>query len=201
MTGLEAILNKIIEDAEATAASRVNAARNRASLIESEHLAKAESNRMARLADAASQAERLQARGHSAAKTALRNALLAERNLVINEVIDEAFRSLSEVPAEEAFDQITSYVVGCPAESDVTVILSATDLARMPADFAGVLSAKTNKTVTIRPEPGVFRFGCVVVAGEIEYNGTAEGILYDRRDELRDLVYRILFAAPAEGDS
>ncbi len=201
MTGLEAIIKKIIEDAESAAASRLHAANNRASQIESEHLAKATENRSARLADAASQAERLEARGQSAAKTALRNALLAERNLIINEVIDEAFRSLSEVPAEEAFDQITAYVTGCPTESAVTVILSAADLARMPADFADVLSAKKNQTVTIRPEPGVFRFGCVVVAGEIEYNGTAEGILYDRRDELRDLVYKILFADPAEGDS
>ena len=71
----------------------------------------------------------------------------------------------------------------------------------MPQDYAADLSAGLPAPVTVRPEPGDFSFGCIVVCGEIEYNGTAEGLMYEHRDEIRDLVYRILFSDEAKGAS
>lgn len=201
MTGLDTIVERILEDSKAQAAIKIEAAKLHAAGIEEEHLRKAAANRAARLDDAAKQSGRIQSRGESAAKTALRNALLTERNRLIDEVIEAAYQSLSDVPAEVAFAQIASFVAGCPIDRPSTLILSARDLVRMPECFANTLSAGLPYPVTIRPEPGDFTFGCVVVCGEIEYTGTAESLMYERRDEIRDLVFRILFAAPVKGAS
>ena len=201
MAGLDTIVDRIIEDAKAQAAIRIAAAKERASEIEDAHLQKAADTRALRLKDAAGQAERIRSRGDSAAKTALRNALLTERNRLIDEAILSAFQSLSEATAIEAFTQIASFAAGCPIDRPSTLILSARDLGRMPQGFAEKLSADLPFPVTVRPEPGNFTFGCVVVCGEIEYNGTAEGLMYERRDELRDLVFRILFANETKGAS
>ena len=201
MAGLDTIVDRIIEDAKAQAAIRIAAAKEHAAAVEDRHLLKAADTRAMRLKDAAGQAERIRSRSESAAKTALRNALLTERNRLIDEAVLSAFQSLSEVPANEAFAQIASFAAGCLIDRPSTLILSARDLERMPQGFAEKLSADLPFPVTVRPEPGNFTFGCVVVCGEIEYNGTAEGLMYERRDELRDLVFRILFANETKGAS
>ena len=201
MAGLDTIVDRIIEDAKAQAAIRIAAAKERASEIEDAHLLKAADTRAMRLKDAAGQAERIRFRGDSAAKTALRNALLNERNRLIGEAVQAAYQSLAELPPETAFGQIAAFAASCPIDRPSTLILSAKDLERVPRDFAEKLSAGLPWPVTIRPEPGDFTFGCVVVCGEIEYNGTAEGLMYERRDEIRDLVNRILFSDESKGAS
>ena len=201
MTGLDAILAKIIEDAEQLAASRRASAGDRAALLESEHIQRATQAGAARSADAEKQAQKIRARGQSTAKTYLRNAALAERNRLIDEVIEQAFQSLADVSAQDAFARIESFAKSCPIDCPAILILCARDLERLPVDFAARMSAAIAQPITVRPEPGDFSFGCVVVIGEVEYNGTAEGILYDRRDEMRDKVNAILFANSAEGES
>ena len=201
MAGLDTIVDRIIEDSKAQAALKITAAKERAAAIEEEHLRKASAARTERLADAERQAARIRSRGESAAKTTLRNALLTERNRLIDEAAASAYRSLSDVPAEEAFGQITAFAASCPIDRPSTLILSSRDLGRMPQGYAEDLSAGLSYPVTVRPEPGDFSFGCIVVCGDIEYNGTAEGLMYEHRDEIRDLVYRILFSDDTKGAS
>lgn len=201
MTGLDTIVDRITEDSKAQAALKIAAAKERAAGIEEEHLQKAAANRALRLAEAEKQAARIRSRGESAAKTSLRNALLTERNRLIDETVRAAYESLPDVPSEESFAQIRAFVTSCPLDRPSTLILSSRDLGRMPQDYAADLSAGLPAPVTVRPEPGDFSFGCIVVCGEIEYNGTAEGLMYEHRDEIRDLVYRILFSDEVKGAS
>lgn len=201
MAGLDTIVDRIIEDSKAQAALKIAAAKERAAGIEDAHLQKASANRTQRLADAEKQAARIRSRGESAARTALRNALLTERNRLIDETVRAAFESLADAPPEEVFGQIRAFVASCPLDCPSTLILTARELGRMPQGFAEDLSAGLPYPVTVGPEPGTFTFGCVVVCGEIEYNGTAEGLMYEHRDEIRDLVYRILFSDEIKGAS
>lgn len=201
MAGLDTIVDRIIEDAKAQAAIRIAAAKEHAAAVEDAHLIKAADTRAMRLKGAAGQAERIRSRSESAAKTALRNALLTERNRLIDEAVRDAYQSLSELPAETAFAQILAFAESCPIDRPSTLILSARDLGRMPSGFAEKLSAALPQPVTVRPKPGDFTSGCVIVCGDIEYNGTAEGLMYERRDEIRDLVCRILFPDEDKGAS
>lgn len=194
MTGLDAILAKIISDANIAAEMRITAANESAQKIQAEQVQKAEAHRTVLLESASLQAKQIENRGYSAAKTNQRNLLLAERNLMIDDVLQQALASLSSASTEESFGQIEAYSLACPIDQPATLILSARDLERMPADFPKNLSEKLAFPITVREKPGVFTFGCVVVCGEVEYDGTAEGILYDQRDKLRDLVNKTLFA-------
>ena len=189
MTGLDAIL------------AQITVANEGAQKILCERTLAAETLSKQRLEAAAEQAKRIEIRGQSAAKNERRSRFLTERNRMIDEVLKQSLASLENTSSQEAFEQIEAYVLSCPIDQPVSLILSTGDVKRIPADFTEKLSEKLAFPITVNATPGKFTFGCVVVCGEVEYDGTAEGILYGRRDELRDLVNQILFSEESIGAS
>lgn len=201
MTGLDAILAQIITDANTQAEAKVNVANERAQIILSERTLAAETLSKHRLEAAAEQAKRIEIRGQSAAKNEKRSRFLTERNRMIDEVLKQSLASLANTSSQEAFEQIEAYVLSCPIDQPASLILSTGDVERIPDGFTEKLSEMLAFPITVNAAPGKFTFGCVVVCGEVEYDGTAEGILYSRRDELRDLVNQILFPEEPIGAS
>lgn len=199
MSGFEKILAKIESDAESNAALILAEAEIAASRIIEERMLVSQKRETERLENANISANVILTRGKAAAEAERKRMLLAERNRILNLVLSSALEDLRSLPAEKAFEGIRSFVASCPLTGDAEVILSTNDLTRMPKDFEESLSACVGVHVTVRKTPGDFSFGCIVTSGEIEYNGTAEGILYDRRDELRDIANRILFANSTMG--
>jgi vacuolar-type H+-ATPase subunit E/Vma4 len=199
MTGLDAIVAKIINDAQTSADARIASANERAQQIRADRRQISENRRELRLNSAADQVKRIEMRGLSSAKNENRALFLEKRNQLIDYVLTEALASLSDTPAHETFDIIKSKVLSCPIDQPASLILSEKDLKRVPKDFTEGLSQRTLFPVTIQPDPGSFTFGCIVVCGEVEYDYSAEGMLYERRDELRDRINRILFREESTG--
>ena len=199
MSGFEKILAKIESDAESNAALILAEAEIAASRIIEERMLVSQKREAERLETANVSANAILSRGKAAAEAERKRMLLAERNRLLNLVLSSALENLQSLPAETAFETIRSFVVACPLTENAEITLSQNDLTRIPKNFEEDLSASVGVNVAIRKTPGDFSFGCIVSSGEIEYNGTAEGILYDRRDELRDIANRILFANSTTG--
>ncbi len=199
MTGLEAIIAKIINDAQTSADARIASANERAQQIRADRRQISENRREIRLNATAEQIKRIELRGQSSAKNESRALLLEKKNQLIDHVLTEALASLADTPAHVAFESIKSKVLACPIDQPATLILSEKDLNRIPKDFTEELSQQMRFPVSIQSDPGPFTFGCVVVCGEIEYDYSAEGMLYERRDELRDRINRILFSEESQG--
>ena len=144
---------------------------------------------------ARAEAETECARAVSAAAAEGRRQLLAEKQEQIAAVLSEARRRLEALPDAEYFALMQKMAVENSQTGDGRLIFSDRDRARMPADFEARLNDALagRGTLHIAAEHRPIQSGFVLVYGDIEENCTLEAQLEARREELQDLICRILF--------
>lgn len=194
MSGLDKILSKILADAQAAGELELSAARNKAAEILAADAAEAAVLVEKRISKAKSEAQALAERSESAAKLQTRRSLLQERNRIIDEVLGDVRLSVLSLPDQDYFKMLEHFVLSHAQKDPGMLILNKRDLARLPEGFAGLLSAELSAPVTISGTTGEFDAGCVLIYGEVEYNGTLDALIYEKKDELRDLLNKELFA-------
>ncbi len=194
MSGLDKILSKILADAQAAGELELSAARNRAAEILAADAADAAAQVEKRVSKAKSEAQALAERSESAAKLQTKRSLLQERNRIIDEVLGDVRLSVLSLPDQDYFKMLEHFVLSHAQKDPGILKLNNRDLSRLPEGFAAELSAKLSVPVTISGTPGEFDAGCVLIYGEVEYNGTLDALIYEKKDELRDLLNKELFA-------
>lgn len=194
MSGLDKILSKILADAQAAGELELSAARNRAAEILAADAAEAAEQVEKRISKAKSEAQALAERSESAAKLQTRRSLLQERNRIIDDVLGDVRLSVLSLPDQDYFKMLEHFVLSHAQKDPGMLILNKRDLARLPEGFAELLSSELPAPVTISDTPGDFDAGCVLIYGEVEYNGTLDALIYEKKDELRDLLNKELFA-------
>jgi vacuolar-type H+-ATPase subunit E/Vma4 len=195
MSGLDNILSKIIADAEAVGEREMAAAREKSAaiLLESKVLAKAESEK--KIAKAKSEARHMVESRISSGKLQSKRQLLLERNRIIDQALVDVRTRIVNLPDADYFRMLTTFVKAHAQNTPGTLVLNKRDLTRLPAGFAASLSPDAKSSpILVSDTPGDFDAGCVLIYGEVEYNGTVDALLYEKRDELRDLLNKELFS-------
>jgi vacuolar-type H+-ATPase subunit E/Vma4 len=197
---LEQLLQKIRDDAEEQAARlKSQAVRERDALLsqadaESEVVA----GKIAR--EAEREAHLIVERAKAAGELEARKLLLATKQALIREAIDEAVRTLAEMPNEAYWDTLGRMMVRA-AESlgggDTEIIVSPEDRARMAPDFLERLNRRDEL-----PDGTSFRLstesrstggGFILRKGKVESNGTFPALAKARQEALEAAAAELLF--------
>lgn len=194
MSGLEKILDKILADAAVSGEQEIQEANRLAASFLADDEAQAAVQSEKRVAEARTQARLLVDRSRSAAKLKTRRFLLQERNRIIDEVLSDVKAGVISLPDAEYFQMLERFIRSHRQQGSGTLVLNKRDLARLPDGFASSLSGDLSMKLTISGTAGEFDAGCVLLFGEIEYNGTIDALISEKKDELRDLLNRELFA-------
>lgn len=196
MSSLDLITNKIISDANASAALRIERANEEARLI-FERKAAAATLECERLrSESELNLDRLRLKSESAAKALSGKRVLTEKGRLIEDCILKAREIIMNMPTEDAFHMISNFVGQSlnGARQPATLVLSKNDLKRVPSNFIDKLSSDIGVDITLSDQPGDFDAGCVVICELIEYNGTLDAIIREHLDQLSDTIGAMLFS-------
>ena len=196
MTGLEKITSQIQEEAEASAARRIDAAQKEADQILAEAKAACEAmEREAAEKNAAMKANH-EGRVKSSAEQQRRTALLGAKQQLIAEVIGQAYDTLRNEDVKGYFLTMEKLIKTYALAEAGEIYFSAADLARMPADFEKKIDAAAREkggSLVLKKEPKEIADGFVLVYGGVEENCTLKALFDAKKDQLQDKVNAILF--------
>lgn len=197
MEGLERMTREITGRAGKEAQELLEKARQEAQALVAE--AKREAAERLKEEGGRMDREEAEAAGRAASARALagRRELLRVRQEIIADLIDKARRRLEERETEAYFDTLLQMLAEAahPQEKG-TMILSAGDLARLPADFEERVSRTAKEkggTVELQREPGRAMHGFMLAYGGVEENCTFEALVQEKRDRLQDLANEMLW--------
>lgn len=197
MTGLEKMKSQILEEAKTAAEKKLADARAEAEEI----IAGAREEAQKSVAGISRKSEaavtNYKERVISSNDLKRRTKILAAKQEVIADVLDKAYRSLESMDQEAYFDMLVRMAGKYAQPQDGEMILSPQDRERLPEDFAArVAEAGALKGGSLKVSEGSRNIenGFVLVYGGIEENCTLRAMFDEKKDELSDKVYRILFA-------
>lgn len=187
--GLQAIQNRILKEAEATAAAILEQARSTAAesdrqaetqvaILRTEALGRADVQTAAILSRAAS----------TAAMDSRRQQLLARQQL-IDQVILMAGKQLHAMPDQEKLALYVNMVNSLQAESGEIA------LAQNDSHLGAALLEKLGPAFTLATQPGEFEGGVVLRRDRIEDNLTFDLMIRHERPRLSALAAQVLFEA------
>lgn len=198
MTGLESILDQILSDAKQEAQEQLSAAEQEKNTILVQAKAKADETAAAVLKSGEEKAAMIRERAESAAQMERRNAMLAFKQQMIQETIDQTRADLENAPDDEYFQILLTLVEKFAKEGSAQMHLNARDLKRLPKDFAARLKeAAPGTEISISQEPSQIASGFLLTYGGIDINCTFEAIFEGAQAQLRDAVSQTLWKVTA----
>lgn len=197
MTGLDKMKSQILDEAKAAAEGKIAEAKAQA-----EELIRGANEEAARLAegisrksenDVANYNERLA----SAIDLQKRTKILAAKQDVIAGVLGKAHEKIDSMEAGEYFSMLLKMVEKYALPQDGEICFSAADLSRLPEGFeaeADKIARGKGGSLKLSGESKNIKNGFILVYGGIEENCTIDAMFDARRDELSDIVQRLLFS-------
>ncbi len=196
MKGLDKILEDIRSEAAAGADEVLQQAREKAKEIEAQAKKETDAETMAMAAKAEEQAASIRERSISGAALLRRREILAEKQALISQVLQEALQQAADLPAPQYFALVQAMAVRSahPGETG-EICFGKADLSRVPADFQEKLSAALPEgaVLTLSPEPAAVKTGFLLRYGGIEENGDFEAVLAAHAEELQDKLCSLLW--------
>ena len=197
MSGLEKIRDRILQDAENTAAERMKAAEAEARVIKSEAVREADEIAGDVKAKAETEIKAFSDRVDSSIDLNHRTKILEAKQEIITDVISEARKRIAGLPSRDYFDLMLKLMEKHAQPEEGIVYFSEEDLARIPDGFeAGVREAarEAGGKLSISKEGRKIGPGFILSYGGIEENCTLDALLEEKKDDLTDKVREILFA-------
>jgi V/A-type H+-transporting ATPase subunit E len=197
MTGLDKILKHIEEDASIAAEAVIAQARKKADEITT--AAKAEGEKLSAqiLEKSKTDVKAYISRGESAALLQEKKLILNAKQQIIGDTIEKAKQTLKLLPSNEYFDVIVKMVKRHALGLSGTIIFSASDQKRLPAQFESViskaLSDKNGASLTISERTMNIDGGFVLVYDDVEENCSFDALFAAAKEELQDKVSALLF--------
>ena len=196
MTGLEKMKSQILDEAKALADSKVAEANRRAEEILEEAKADAEKS-VASISqrsdkDVANYRERIL----SSIDLQKRTKLLAAKQEVIADVLDQSYDRLKTMDTGEYFAMLLKLAEKYVLPQEGFMYFSQADLSRMPDGFKSdvkKLAEAKGGMLDISGEGRNIENGFVLAYGGIEENCTLRAIFDAKRDEFADKIHHILF--------
>ncbi len=193
MSGLEAILEKIITDAEKVAQRLLADAKAEADLLAVQGLEDSRRQEEAILEMARQEAFQIEKRANSTAAQKAKQQILAAKVTLIEETLEAVSEALINLPPQDYFEMLKDFIRRHHEPKPATVVLTQRDQDRLPADFTASLETELGTPVAISSTPGNFKAGVVLLYGDIEYNGSVEALINENREKLKDLLNQKLF--------
>lgn len=195
MTGLDRIVEKILEESQKNCDEilRGAAAEVKAIITEARIKAKAESDKI--ISDAQKTAARKQAVSKSTAESITRNRYLEIRNAILNDIISAAYLEIEKFSDEEYFAMLRKLCIKNIQTGECEMHLSGYDLGRLPDDFEMSINSEIYEkgAVHISGTPADIENGFILSYGDIEINCTLRAVFDENMDNLKDMLSTALF--------
>ena len=197
MTGLDKMKSQILDEAKAAAESKIAEAK-----------AQAEETIRSAKEDAAKQTESIlhkskndvsnyQERLESSIDLQKRTKILAAKQEVIAGVLEKARAKVEAMEAGEYFSMLLKMVEKYALAQDGEICLCAADLARLPEGFEAEVSRIAKEkggSLKLSGEGKQIKNGFILVYGGVEENCTINAMFDAKKDELSDIVHRLVFS-------
>ncbi len=195
MTGLESIIEQILEHAQTTCDEILADANKQADQIISQAKAAAD----AKLADFhyrdQLKAKELSKNAQSTAELKKRQTLLKARQALISQLKEKAYQAVLNLPEEDYFELLSKLIKIHAQARDGILLLNEKDLARAPKVFeetANRLAAENGGSLHLSKDTVSIDGGFVLSYGGIQENCSMEAIFHDKNDALTDAINQYL---------
>lgn len=196
MAGIDNLVNQILQEATQKADDLIAQGKEKADEIARQAAAESEKLSQASMQAAQKGVKDLAERAKSQSALRRRQALLATKQEIIDEIIDKAYKKLETQDDAEYFSMIAALAEKAARPGDGEICFNREDMERIPADFAAKIekiAAAKGGSLKISSVPAKIRSGFILSYGGIEENCTLDSIFAEKKDALRDLVNSILW--------
>ena len=196
MAGIDNLVNQILQEATQKADDLIAQGKEKAAEIARQAAAESEKLSQASMQAAQKGVKDLAERAKSQSALRRRQALLATKQEIIDEIIDKAYKKLETQDDAEYFSMIATLAEKAARPGDGEICFNREDMERIPADFAAKIekiAAAKGGSLKISSVPAKIRSGFILSYGGIEENCTLDSIFAEKKDALRDLVNSILW--------
>ncbi len=193
MDGLKEILSKIDSDNAAEIKEYVSAQNAETQKMTDEIVNSARSEAEKILADAAKKTAQLSENSKSSCALYEKNRLLTEKLNIINNAVDTAAHSLKNMDSDEYFKAVETLVIKYSHDGEGELLMSERDRAAVPDGFMESLNKKLkekNASVSLADESAKIDSGVIIRYGGIEENCTFGALIGEKRDEIRDILFK-----------
>lgn len=188
MNGLEQIMAKIDNDTDVEI-ERLSADKKAdAEKTVSQITADAEIIAKKIIADAKKSAAQITENAKSGCESYIKKEKLAAKTDVIGECMEYAQKRIDETDTERYFKMIETLIARYAHQESGVLLMNSRDKERMPQGFMGNLNAE----LVLSEENADIESGCIIRYGGIEENCTFEALVEEKRDEIRDKLFKLL---------
>jgi V/A-type H+-transporting ATPase subunit E len=197
MTGLEKMVERILEEARTAAREKIEEANSQAAVILEDG-----EKETTRLCGAAAEKTKAalaasEERSQSAIDLMRRTEFLKTKQELIRETLDKACETFCSVEGEEYYRVMEDMAGKFVRPEAGVMLLSPGDYEKAPADFAERIEALAKKAGgSLRLEKAQVSLdkGFILSYGGIEENCSFKALFADKKDELQDQVSGLLFS-------
>ena len=198
MSNVKNITSKILKDAEVERDRILAASEEEKNKIISKSVNSAKSLEEEILSKAKSEGK-LKDKIISSAKLKVRNDKLAEKQVVIESIFDEALNKLCRLSADDFSSFIRRSILSMDIEGDEDLVLNQVGLKVIGLEFMDSLNTELKNKglkgeIRLLKKEGNFKGGFILKKNGIEINSTYEALISSLRDELEFEVTKVLFS-------
>ncbi|NLZ80679.1 MAG: hypothetical protein GX913_02575 [Clostridiales bacterium] len=203
MTGLDKIIRHIQEDAASIAGSTLKDGQNKSDEILAEALAEGNRKGAEILKQSEADVRTSLNRSKSAADLMERKLILEAKQQIIGQVIEDAIKTLKDMPEEEYFETILKMVEKYALDKKGEILFSRKDLERLPNHYEATINKRLSNNrlinqseafLSISKESKDIDGGFILLYGDdIEENCTFDALFLAAKESLQDKVNEMLF--------
>ncbi len=190
MSGLDRIIDGILDDAKRESEKITDEARAKSDEIVQKATEKAEKIIENAKVLAENEYNQMMKNAQSASEITEKRLLLHEKQNIINDVIDAAKLKIMQLDDESYFKFMERLLKKCASDEPGEIILSEKDKSRVSKSFMDAAKAKGLK---MSDETRSIDGGFVLIYGDIEENCRIAAIMESEKERLYDIVNRFLF--------
>ncbi|MFV0363402.1 MAG: V-type ATP synthase subunit E [Suipraeoptans sp.] len=126
-----------------------------------------------------------------------RTKLLETKQELINDLFEKALDKLDNMNDADYFAFLLKVLENRLKPEEGILFFSEKDLSRLKSDFSeqAIKLAKTKGgSISISDKAANIKNGFIVTYGSIEENCTIEALFNDKKDDLRDILHKLLFS-------
>ncbi len=196
MTGLDKIVEQILEEAENESKTILEDANKKAEQIIAD--AKKEAEKIKANSDEKISMEKLSGenRAKSSADLKKRQTVLKSKQEIINDIISKAHESLINMEDEKYFEMMEKIVDKSVLPKDGQIVFSERDSKRLPKDFEKKVSDIAKKhggSLALSDKNADIDGGFILVYGGIEENCSISAMFSANKENMADKVNSLLF--------
>ena len=178
MTGLDKIVEKILEQSQLNCNAILNDAAKQVKHIISQARETANQKSGEIIAKAEAEAKKIEAVSKSTAESITRNRYLEIRNAILNDIISAAYLEIEKFSDEEYFAMLKRLCINNVLEGECEMHLNGYDIGRLPDDFEMSINSEIYEkgAVHICVTPADIDKGFILVYGDVEINCTLKAV-------------------------